>query len=455
MMQELDSSQRKFCDAPSGNNIRLLAPAGCGKTLCLLHRCKHLIEQNRRRRQKFLIVTFTRVAREELQGRINTESEFAALRGDRVEVMTLNSWGYRRIKGDDKNYFPNLITSQRDYHFTMLNNLQTVWQSHPSVKRAIVKKRNTTPRALMNVMDTFKSLGFDHERHTHYDQFADHLQFLQGQGLTHKLQEQFEALAKLGVLETKIVDDGSEVPESEAEEVHESFFQFWREATAQLYGSEILTMEDQKYFAYLDERKKVEERNFLSGAARYNHILVDEFQDVNPLDLALVKAIAERNRATITIAGDDDQAIFEWRGATPEYILDPAKYFGSPFNTHILGVNYRSPGNIVEHSQRLIAHNENRIPKQIKAADNKRKARIEVKRTLNLDDALEYVHNIFKESVDQGKSPSRVAIIGRKRSQIIPYQVFFASKDVPFCAAEDLQVFLSDTFEQLLELPLI
>jgi DNA helicase-2/ATP-dependent DNA helicase PcrA len=45
-----------------------------------------------------------------------------------------------------------------------------------------------------------------------------------------------------------------------------------------------------------------------------------------------------------------------------------------------------------------------------------------------------------------------VAIIGRKRSQIIPYQVFFASKDVPFCAAEDLQVFMSETFERLLRL---
>ena len=151
-------------------------------------------------------------------------------------------------------------------------------------------------------------------------------------------------------------------------------------------------MDDQKYFAYLDERKKVEERNFLSGAARYNHILVDEFQDDNPLDLALVKATADRNRVTVIIAGDDDQAIFEWCGVTPEYILDTAKYFGSPFDTYILGGNYRSPGNVVEHSQRLIAHNENRIPKQIEAADNKWKARIEVKRMLNLDDALEYVH---------------------------------------------------------------
>ena len=58
-------------------------------------------------------------------------------------------------------------------------------------------------------------------------------------------------------------------------------------------------------------------------------------------------------------------------------------------------------------------------------------------------------------SVEQGDSPSRVAIIGRKRSQIIPYQVYFASRDIAFCAAEDLQIFLSGAFDRLLALLMI
>ena len=58
----------------------------------------------------------------------------------------------------------------------------------------------------------------------------------------------------------------------------------------------------------LDGRRKPA----ITGAARYNHILVDEFQDINPLDLELIKAVALRNRSTLTIVGDDDQAIFEW-----------------------------------------------------------------------------------------------------------------------------------------------
>ena len=104
-------------------------------------------------------------------------------------------------------------------------------------------------------------------------------------------------------------------------------------------------------------------RPFIYGAARYDHILVDEFQDINPLDLALIKVIVERNQSTLTIVGDDDQAIFEWRGASPEYILQPQRYFGSPFKDYLLETNYRSPRNIVTHSQNLIAHNRNRVEK--------------------------------------------------------------------------------------------
>ncbi len=447
MMQSLDRSQKSFCESPIGN-IRLLAPAGCGKTLCLLHRCLHLVEQGKPQRPRFLLVTFTRAARDELLSRINLEGHFSPLR-DLVEITTLNSWGFRRIKNSAFN--PQLKTSKADFHFTMLNQLQPVWREYEDVSRAIQKKKNTTPSVLMNLMDSFKSLGFDHQRHTNFAKFEEHLQALHAQGLTRKLQGHFQELAKLGVLDTKVTEGGEEVPQAEALQVYEAFFKFWRAASDQLMKSDTFTLEDQKYVAYLDERQKMGDGSYLSGAASYNHVIVDEFQDINPLDLALVRAIGERNKATITIAGDDDQAIFEWRGSTPHYILNPDKCFGRDFHTHILGVNYRSPQNIVHHSQKLIVHNQRRVAKKIEAAGNEQ-AQIQIEATDNLVASLEYVHRIFEESVKQGASPSRVAIIGRKRSQLIPYQVYFASKDISFCAAEDLQVFLSDTFDRLLEL---
>lgn len=449
-MQNLDKSQLSFCEAPVVN-LRLLAPAGCGKTLSLLFRCKYLSEVAKPQKVRFLIVTFTVAAKQELLGRLNEDSRFKSLR-DLVEITTLNSWGFRRIK--NATFSPKLITSKSDYHFAMLNQLQPVWKEHEAVREAIEQNRYTTPRKLMDVMDTFKSIGFDHVRVKNHETFAQRLKELRENGLKWKMEEQFEQLVKLGILGSKTTKNGKEVAQASDRQVYSSFFMFWREATEHLISNATFTLEDQKYYAYLDERQKMEDGKFLSGAARYDHVLVDEFQDINPLDLALIKAITERNRATVTIIGDEDQAIFEWRGATPEYILNPERFFDSPFQTFTLATNYRSPANIVEHSQRLIACNTRRVQKAVHASSS-RKAAIDIIEVEDLGDALDRVYAEVRETIGQGQSPSRVAVIGRKRSQIIPYQVFFASKDVSFCAAEDLQVFMSDAFERLLNLLMI
>lgn len=450
MAPKLDASQRRFCESPA-ENVRLLAPAGCGKTLSLLFRCDYLAKRAKSQKPRFLIVTFTVAAKQELVSRLNEDKYFASIR-DNVEVTTLNSWGYRRIRTVAS--YPKLVTGKNDYHFAMLNQLQPVWKKHERVKGAIENKSSTTPRKLMNLLDAFKSIGFDHLRHTNYEQFSERLKELHSQGLGPKIDEHLDELVKLGVLSSKVDRKGEEQAKTGDREVYNSFFRFWREAAEHLIESATFTLEDQKYVAYLDERQKLEGGKRLSGAARYDHVLVDEFQDINPLDLALVKAIVERNKATITIVGDDDQALFEWRGATPEYILDPSRFFGRKFSTFTLSVNYRSPKNIVERSQKLIANNTRRVAKEIHP-HHTNEAVIDVRTTRDLSEAMELVYAEAQRSVGQGQSPSRVAIIGRKRSQIIPYQVFFASKNVSFCAAEDLQVFMSGAFDRLLNLVMI
>lgn len=444
-MEQLDKSQRAFCEAPVGN-IRLLAPAGCGKTLCLLYRCKHLAEQSPTKRQRFLIVTFTRAACEELRSRISEDSTFAGIR-DQTEITTLNSWGDRQIKREA--FSRKLITSEK-YYSTMQNLLQPVWKKHESVRRAIENSdqriASQAPKGIMRIVDSLKSLGFDHVRHKSFPDFMRHWKELERQELGWRLGELIDQLVKFDVLGEET--DGKE-PKAQQKEFFITFFIFWIKATERLIDSATFTLEDQKYFAYQYERTSVEQERFLSGAASYDHVFVDEFQDINPLDLALVRAIVERRRATLTIAGDDDQAIFEWRGATPEYILDPGQYFDSIFDTHTLGVNYRSPKNIVEHSQRLIVNNNRRVEKKITAYGSAM-ANIKILSMSSLSEDLNYVHDLVTSSIAEGTSPSRIALIGRKRSQIIPYQIHFASKDIPFCAAEDLQLFLSDTFERLL-----
>ena len=448
-MVQLDDSQRAFIEAPVDQNIRLLAPAGCGKTLCLLYRCKYLAERSERS-LRFLIVTFTRAARDELRSRLNKDGEFASIR-DQVEINTLNAWGWRRLRETPEIHSPKILKKNM-YREKMENMLQPVWKKHERVRSALQSKnqtiRNQSPKRLLEVIDSIMSLGFDHKRHTDLATFMGHWDELASQGLEWKLEEQENILVEFGVLDSKVESPGRKARQSS---FYEAFYCFWRDAIEGLYQSAFFTFECQKYFAYRDEHKKLEAKRFLSGAASYDHVFVDEFQDINPLDLALILAIVERNRAKMTIAGDDDQAIYEWRGATPEYILEPAIYAYTDFRTYTLGVNYRSPANIVEHSQLLIKNNDRRVDKEIRA-DNPSLATIEILQVHSISEALEFVHSYVDSSIASGTSPEDIAIISRKRSQIIPYQVYFASKKVAFCAAEDLQVFLSDTFDRLIDI---
>ena len=450
----LDSHQQAFCAAPSSSNLRLLAPAGCGKTLCLLARCEELARQaaeSGKNPPRFLLVTFTRAATVELTDRVGDRKQFPHLTSlaDKhpasVDISTLNAWGYRRIR--KQTFAPKLLKTKKDYHFAVLNQLQPVWRRHKSVTAAIKAKKNTVPRRLMEIIDAFKSLGLDHTRHTNYAKFREHLGTLAEQGLTPRLDKQVDELARLGVIDTKLVGQ-HELAKTDKRQLYGRFFTFWREAVQHLGDSATFTFEDQKYVACLHERQAVEQGSLLSGAVSYSHVLVDEFQDINPLDLSLIKLITDRSRAALAVTGDDDQAIFEWRGASPEYILRPDRFLGRRFVTHKLGVNYRSPANIVDHSQRLIRHNQRREAKAIRAAQHA-KARVVVSRIADFSEAIAAVHAVLDQAFSDG---SRVAIIGRKRSQIIPFQVDFVSRGVQFCAAEDLQIFLSKTFDGLLDL---
>ena len=161
MSPSLDKSQSQFCESPGGN-VRLLAPAGCGKTHSLLFRCVSLANKAKPQNSRFLMVTFTVAAKQELASRLNEDARFAVIR-DQVEITTLNSWGFRRVRNIAFN--ATLLTGKEKYHFAMLNQLQPIWKKHERVKEAIESKHHTTPRQLMDLLDGFKSVGFDHVRH--------------------------------------------------------------------------------------------------------------------------------------------------------------------------------------------------------------------------------------------------------------------------------------------------
>ena len=193
----LDDSQLEFCQS-GAQNIRLLAPAGCGKTASLLHRCRELI-QRADRKPRFLILTFTKTATAELKDRVEHDPYFEPVRGQ-ANITTLNAWGWNRIRNLSRINNPRLLTSRNDSYFAMKNQLHPVWSGNEHLERVVTKQGNA-PRTLMTVMDNLKSMGFVHTRDLNRSLYQQHLDTLAQQGLAWRIKEQFELLTDLGVLD--------------------------------------------------------------------------------------------------------------------------------------------------------------------------------------------------------------------------------------------------------------
>ena len=99
---------------------------------------------------------------------------------------------------------------------------------------------------------------------------------------------------------------------------------------------------------------------------KFQYILIDEFQDINPIQYDIVRMLA-KPQDNLFIVGDDDQSIYRFRGARPEIMLHfPNDYPNA--ETVTLDVNYRSTGAIVRQAGKLIANNRKRFPKNITAS---------------------------------------------------------------------------------------
>lgn len=97
---------------------------------------------------------------------------------------------------------------------------------------------------------------------------------------------------------------------------------------------------------------------------RFTHILMDEFQDINPMQYAVVRLLAKPPYNLFAV-GDDDQAIYGFRGADPRCLMQFVEDYHAP--RILLNLNYRSNADIVEASSRMISENRNRFPKQLQA----------------------------------------------------------------------------------------
>lgn len=98
--------------------------------------------------------------------------------------------------------------------------------------------------------------------------------------------------------------------------------------------------------------------------AKWDYISVDEFQDVNLAQSEMMDLVAGNCRSYMVI-GDDDQTIYQWRGAHPRFILGFAKRYGA--REYTLPANFRCPLGVIALADRVIGENRVRAPKRLKA----------------------------------------------------------------------------------------
>ncbi|HEX6220582.1 MAG TPA: ATP-dependent helicase, partial [Acidimicrobiia bacterium] len=161
--------------------------------------------------------------------------------------------------------------------------------------------------------------------------------------------------------------------------------------------------------------------------AKCRHLLVDEFQDLTPAYLLLVRLLASPGMNVFGV-GDDDQVIYGYSGADPSYLIDFDVLFGGAGH-HALEVNYRCPADVVEAAANLVGYNLRRVDKKI-TADIDRKG-LEVVAEPGDELALLAADRVAG-LIDGGVDPSSIAVLSRVNSSLLPVRIALSERDIPF-----------------------
>lgn len=163
---------------------------------------------------------------------------------------------------------------------------------------------------------------------------------------------------------------------------------------------------------------------------KFKYIMVDEYQDTNKAQYELVKFLAEANK-NIFVVGDDDQCIYQWRGADIKNILDFEKDYPQ---TKIIKLeqNYRSKGNILNAANVVIKNNSQRKSKVLRT-DNPAGEKIKVYRAFSDIDEGNFTANEIKRLMeDESKSFKDFAVLYRTNAQSRIFEDIFMKRSIPY-----------------------
>ena len=189
--------------------------------------------------------------------------------------------------------------------------------------------------------------------------------------------------------------------------------------------------DDQIYRALLVLLRDPTARRAAQRACRV--MLVDEFQDLTPAHLLMIRLLAAPGGAVFGV-GDDDQTIYGYNGADPAWLIDFADLFPGS-GEHPLEVNYRCPAGVVDVVDRLLRHNQRRVSKTIRAASSDEGG-------WSVDTGVDAVGaslSAVEQALSTGATASDVAVLTRVNALLAPVQVALVMAGVPIAGGVGLE----------------
>ena len=420
-----DQFQHRVIEAQE-RTIRLVAPAGSGKTQTMINRVVAQVRQGVKP-SRILLLTFDNSAASSLRSKLKEQEEEIAKQighsGDigATQISTLNAFGYGLLRQDIKEEYRSIVKStQRRWFFREAK--EGLRSIHPD--RHGMLPPNVQESYYLELVSLLKNNIFD-PRHPKASLIANFL----------------------------INDRSAEVLFPEPEDIErvsrtiEAVIWLHQAYDRVLQANQVIDFDDQKLRPYVYLAEAPELLSVVQG--RFSEVIVDEFQDINLLDFELVKSIAER--ATLVVTGDDDQAIYGFRGCSPEYIIDLEKHLGRPVTSYQLRVNYRSPANIVQHADHLIRHNTWRVVKD-PIANQPATATITLLPSLSAGleakAIVEFVRSVRRQNARLGFQD--LAVLYRTNAQSLPIQVEFILNQIPYFVRDEDNILNDEALDRLI-----
>ncbi len=162
-------------------------------------------------------------------------------------------------------------------------------------------------------------------------------------------------------------------------------------------------------------------------------LLIDEFQDLTPAHLLLIRILAGPAGEVVAV-GDDDQTIYGYSGASPEWLVDFDRFFPGAAD-HPLTVNYRCPDEVVTAAANLLSHNRYRVPKTIRSASGRQAPHSHPPSQALLvnttDDPQRRLVGHVEQLLAGGAEPDDIAVLARVNAALLPAVVYLADAGIP------------------------